>query len=120
MTVPLSASMRTSSLGLRLATATVRVFAPTTTPSGASPMGSWRPGSPGAGAGARWGSAGGGRPSTGGRVPSVGTPVGNRPVVVALAGWVAAVGPGTSAGSAQPATVSTSTTAKRRCRMVGG
>ena len=82
VTTPVSALIRTSSLGLRLATATVRVCASTTTPSGASPTGICMPGMAPVGAGRRCGSAGGGRSSAGGRVPSVGTPVGSRPVVV--------------------------------------
>ena len=41
---PVSAFSRTSSLGSRLATATMRVAASTTTPSGALPTGTMRPG----------------------------------------------------------------------------
>src|SRR4051794_24034616 len=79
---PVSASSSTSSLGPRLATATVRVTGSTTTPSGAGPTSTCRPGGVVLGPGAPWGSAASGSWSVGGRTPSVGTPGDRKPVVV--------------------------------------
>ena len=105
-TSPVSASSRTSSFGLRLATATVRVTGSTTTPSGASPTRTCWPGGVDVGTGAERGSAASGRFSVGGRVPSVGTPGGRNPVVVGTggAGLAGAAAGGVGASLLQPAT----------------
>ena len=89
---PEPASISTNSFGSRVATATVRVSASTTTPSAAWPTGMIRPTGVSLGGSAFCGSAAGGSPAIGGRLPSVGTPGGSRPVVVdavrgAAASW---------------------------------
>ena len=111
--------------GSRLATATVRVTGSTTTPSGASPTRTCRPGGVDVGTGAERGSAASGRFSVGGRVPSVGTPGGRNPVVVGTGGaglaGAAAGGVGASLlqpAAARPAIRPTATTARAvRLRM---
>src|ERR1700694_744953 len=91
--MPESALIRTSSLGSRLATATVRVRASTTTPSGAAPTVTVWPMVGRRFGGAVRGSAAGGRGSAEGRTPPVGTPGGRMPVVVGVAVGVAIVPP---------------------------
>ena len=83
---PVSALSSSISVGLRFATATMRVTESTTTPSGAMPTGTVRPGIGRVCGGADCGSAAGGRPSAGGRLPTVDTPGGRMPVDVGVAG----------------------------------